>query len=46
MKIAATLTAATVAAAVAVRVARSRDRRFLHPDGRSFTGDLEVWGAR
>ena len=45
MRIAATLTAAAVAAAVAVRVAHSRDRRFLHPDGRSFTGDLEVWGA-
>lgn len=45
MRIAATLTAAAVAAAVAVRVARSRDRRFLHPVGRSFTGDLEVWGA-
>ena len=45
MKIAATLTAAAVAAAVAVRAAHSRDRRFLHPDGRSFTGDLEVWGT-
>ncbi len=45
MRIAATLTAAAVAAAVAVRVAHSRDRRFLHPDGRSFTGDLEIWGA-
>jgi hypothetical protein len=45
MRIAATLTAAAVAAAVAVRVAHSRDRRFLHPAGRSFTGDLEVWGA-
>jgi hypothetical protein len=45
MKLAATLTAAAVAAAVAVRAAHSRDRRFLHPDGRSFTGDLEIWGA-
>ncbi|GAA3334906.1 hypothetical protein GCM10020358_01090 [Amorphoplanes nipponensis] len=45
MRIAATLTAAAVAAAVAVRVAHSRDRRFLHPDGRSFTGDLEIWGG-
>jgi hypothetical protein len=45
MKIAATLTAAAVAAAVAVRVAHARDRRFLHPDGRSFTGDLEIGGA-
>jgi len=45
MRIAATLTAAAVAAAVAVRVAHSRDRRFLHPDGRSFTGDLEIWGT-
>ena len=45
MNIAATLAAAAVATAVAVRAARSRDRRFLHPDGRSFTGDLEIWGA-
>jgi hypothetical protein len=45
MNIAATLTAAAVATAVAVRAAHSRDRRFLHPDGRSFTGDLEIWGA-
>ena len=44
MRIAAPL-AAAVAAALAVRVARSRNRRFLHPDGRSFTGDLAVWGA-
>jgi hypothetical protein len=45
MRTAPTLAAAGVAAAVAVRVARSRDRRFLHPDGRSFTGSLEVWGV-
>ncbi|GGQ54467.1 hypothetical protein [Couchioplanes azureus] len=32
------------AVAVGVRIARSRTRRFLHPDGRSFTGELEVWG--
>ncbi|MEV4638856.1 hypothetical protein AB0J80_16030 [Actinoplanes sp. NPDC049548] len=29
---------------VGVRVWHSRTRRFLHPDGRSFTGELEVWG--
>jgi hypothetical protein len=45
MRLAPTLAAAGVAAAVAVRVARSRDRRFLHPAGCSFTGSLEVWGA-
>jgi hypothetical protein len=37
--------AAVVATAVGVRVVRSRHRRFLHPDGRSFTGELEVRGA-
>jgi hypothetical protein len=37
------LVAAGVVAA-GVRVARSRTRRFLHPDGRSFTGELEGWG--
>jgi hypothetical protein len=31
-------------AALGVRLARSRHRRSLHPDGRSFTGELEVWG--
>jgi hypothetical protein len=38
------LTGAALAAALGVRVARSRHRRFLHPAGRSFTGELEVWG--
>ncbi len=45
MRIAPALAAAALGTAVAVRVARSRERRFLHPDGRSFTGDLEVWGT-
>jgi hypothetical protein len=36
---------AAVAGGLAVRIVRSRHRRFLHPDGRSFTGELEVWGA-
>lgn len=45
MRLAPALAAAGVVAGVAVRVARSRDRRFLHPDGRSFTGCLEVWGG-
>jgi hypothetical protein len=31
-------------AALGVRLARSRHRRSLHPDGRSFTGELEVRG--
>jgi hypothetical protein len=35
---------AAVAGALAVRLARSRHRRILHPDGRSFTGELEIWG--
>jgi hypothetical protein len=33
------------ALAIAVRVAQARDRRILHPDGRSFTGSLQVWGT-
>jgi hypothetical protein len=37
--------AALVATALGVRVVRSRHRRFLHPDGRSFTGELAVQGA-
>ena len=45
MRIAPALAAAALGAAVAVRAARSRDRRLLHPDGRSFTGDLEIWGT-
>lgn len=36
---------ALLAAAFAVRVVRSRQRRFMHPDGRSFTGTLEIYGA-
>lgn len=36
--------AAAAGTALAVRVARSRHRRFLHPDGRSFRGSLHVWG--
>jgi hypothetical protein len=36
--------AASGVAALGVRLARSRHRRSLHPDGRSFTGELEVWG--
>src|SRR5690349_2989819 len=35
---------AALAGALTVRVARSRHRRLLHPDGRSFTGELEIWG--
>jgi hypothetical protein len=31
--------------AVAVRIARSRHRRLLHPDGRSFAGTVESFGA-
>lgn len=33
------------AAALGVRVVRSRHRRFLHPAGVSGTGELEIWGA-
>jgi hypothetical protein len=40
------LAGAAVSAALATRIVRSRHRRFLHPDGRSFTGELEVWGLR
>jgi hypothetical protein len=36
---------ALVVTAVGVRVVRSRHRRFLHPDGRSFTGELDVRGT-
>ena len=35
---------AAVATALAVRIVRSRHRRSLHPDGRSFTGELTVTG--
>jgi hypothetical protein len=37
--------AAVVATALGVRVVRSRHRRFLHPDGRSFAGELDVRGT-
>ncbi len=33
------------AVAVAVRVVRARDRRILHPKGRSFTGTLQIGGT-
>jgi hypothetical protein len=36
---------AAAGAALAVRVARSRHRRFLHPDGRSFAGGLELFDS-
>jgi hypothetical protein len=39
------LLAAAVLVPLGVRVVRSRHRRFLHPDGRSFAGELEIWGA-
>jgi hypothetical protein len=37
----------TVAAVIAlgIRLAHSRNRRVLHPDGRSFAGELQVWGS-
>lgn len=38
-----TLAGAAVLTAVGVRVVRSRHRRFLHPDGRSFTGEMVLW---
>jgi hypothetical protein len=37
--------AVTAAVALGVRLAHARKTRFLHPDGRSFDGDLEVWGT-
>jgi hypothetical protein len=40
------LAGAAVLAALGVRVVRSRHRRFLHPDGRSFTGELVLVGGR
>ncbi len=36
--------ATAAATALAIRVVRSRHQRFLHPDGRSFTGELTVTG--
>ena len=38
-------TTAAIVLGVGVRLVRSRTRRSLHPDGRSFTGELEVFGA-
>jgi hypothetical protein len=38
--------AAAVVIALGIRLARSRHRRALHPDGRSFTGELQVSGSR
>ncbi|MBG0562187.1 hypothetical protein [Actinoplanes aureus] len=38
------LIASAVLLALGVRLVRSRHRRALHPAGRSFTGELEVWG--
>jgi len=40
------LVAAVVVGALGVRIARSRHRRFMHPDGRSFDGELTVAGGR
>ncbi|MET0493947.1 MAG: hypothetical protein ABW000_12545 [Actinoplanes sp.] len=37
--------AVTAAAALGVRLVRAKKARFLHPDGRSFDGDLAVWGT-
>ena len=39
------LAGAALAAALVVRVVRSRHQRFMHPDGRSFSGELEVFGS-
>jgi hypothetical protein len=41
---AALLALSAAAAGLGVRLLRSRHRRSLHPDGRSFTGHLEVFG--
>jgi hypothetical protein len=40
------LAAAAAGTALAVRLIRSRHRRSLHPDGRSFGGELEIFGLR
>ena len=40
------LVAAAVVGALGVRIAKSRHRRFMHPDGRSFDGELVVTGGR
>jgi hypothetical protein len=37
--------AVTAAAALGVRLVQARKTRFLHPDGRSFAGELTVWGT-
>jgi hypothetical protein len=37
--------AVAVVVGLGVRLVRSRHRRSLHPDGRTFIGELEVWGA-
>lgn len=36
---------AAVTAGLGVRLVRSRRRRSLHPAGRSFAGELRIWGA-
>ncbi|SNY60383.1 hypothetical protein [Paractinoplanes atraurantiacus] len=36
---------AAVATALGVRVVKSRHQRFLHPKGRTFDGELEIWGG-
>lgn len=38
------LVAVIVGGALVVRVARSRHQRFMHPSGRSFAGELEIFG--
>jgi hypothetical protein len=38
------LAGAAVAAALGVRLAHARRRRSLHPKGRSFAADVELWG--
>jgi hypothetical protein len=40
------LVVAAVVGALGVRIARSRHQRFMHPDGRSFAGELRVTGTR
>ncbi len=38
-----TLAGTAALAGLGVRLVRSRHQRFLHPDGRSFTGELMLW---
>jgi hypothetical protein len=45
IKIPTRLVVAGAAAALGIRLVRSRHRRSLHPEGCSFAGQLEVWGA-